>query len=162
MRDPVRLGGLLGRAAEGMGVKDPLAVAKIFSAWSEIVGPDIAARCQPSALNGGVLKVSITSQAWAAQFRFVAPEVMRRLNEHLGADFVTEIKPWVPTPTRAAKRDAETPRAAPPRPDPTPLGLPTEQEEDEAARVAAGIADADLAESLKRALLAGKMRKRRG
>lgn len=162
MRDPIKLAGLLGRAAEGMGVKDPLAVARIFSSWSEIVGPEIAARCQPSALSKGVLKVSIASQAWAAQFRFLAPEVMRRLNAHLGAEIVTEIKPWVPTPTRAAKREAEAPRPTPARPQVEPLGRPTEQDQIEAERLAADIPDAGLAESLKRALLAGKMRKRRG
>lgn len=162
MREPARLSGLLGKAAEGMGVKDPLAVARVFSAWAEIVGPEIATRCQPSALKGGVLKVSIPSQAWAAQFRFVAPEIIRRLNDHLGAEVVTEIKAWVPTPTKAAKRDAETPRDAPPKPVPKPLPAPTEQDELEAAEVAANIADEALAESLKRALLAGKMRQRRG
>ena len=162
MRDPSKIGGLLGKAAEGMGVRNPVAVARVFSAWKKIVGPEIAARCEPTGLKDGVLKVSIESPAWAGQFKYLAPEVMRRLNEHLGAEIITEIKPWVITANKAGKKRAEAPKDSPPPPEIPPLPTPTSSDLAEAERQVASIPDERLAESMKRALLAGKMHKRRG
>lgn len=161
MRDPDQIGDLIPRAAGGLGVSDPMAIAKVFSAWSEVVGPEVAARCQPTGLDKGVLRVATESAAWAGQFKYLAPELKRRLNEHLGRDVIVDVKAWVKT---SSKQTSAFPTSSQPVSEPGPAApaAPSAAELSQADQMASQISDEKLAGSLKRALLAAKMRKRKG
>jgi len=72
--------------------------ARLFAGWQDIVGNDIAAKCQPTSLKQGVLKVKTSSPAWASEFRYLAPAVIKRVNEELGSEVVKQIQPWIERP----------------------------------------------------------------
>ncbi|MGH2772278.1 MAG: DUF721 domain-containing protein [Actinomycetota bacterium] len=95
MPDPDPLASLLAKAAESLGIQNPIQAARLFRDWEEIVGATVAGKCRPVALKGGVLKVRTASAAWASEFRYLAPSVIARINGELGAEVVTEILPAV-------------------------------------------------------------------
>jgi hypothetical protein len=78
--------------ARRWGLDSPLEVALIFGSWKEMVGEQVAARCEPAALGRGVLKVWAASAPWANELRYLAPEVIRRVNAAVGREVVRELK----------------------------------------------------------------------
>lgn len=142
--------------AARLGIEHPMETARLFGAWERIVGVEVAARCRPTSLRSGVLKVRAASPAWAAELRYLAPELIRRVNTELGGEVVREVATWVDLKgPREERRESQTNDR---------LSSPDLRPEDYAeAREAVGaIGDEGLAEAMKRALLAAKMRKRRG
>jgi len=69
-----------------------MAVAEVFGRWDEIVGPQVAAHTKPEAFEEGDLVVTADSPAWATQLRMLAPQVLKRLGEELGAGTVRHLK----------------------------------------------------------------------
>jgi predicted nucleic acid-binding Zn ribbon protein len=55
------------------------------------VGPEIAAHATPVAFADGELVVEADSTAWATQIRLLAPSLLARLAEDLGAGTVTAV-----------------------------------------------------------------------
>ena len=60
-------------------------LARVQAAWSEAVGPAIAAEADPVAERGGILTVACRSAVWAQELELLARELLGRLNEALGA-----------------------------------------------------------------------------
>lgn len=60
--------------------------------WSEIVGSEVSAHCEPEGWSEGVLTVRTDSTAWATQVRLLAPQLLRRLAEELGPGTVTRVE----------------------------------------------------------------------
>lgn len=151
-KDPVRIGGTLGALAHGWGMEYPIETARIFAGWAQIVGPEVAARCKPTSLKGGVLKVRTESAVWANEFRFLAAEVVARINADLGKPVIREVKPWV----KAAVGEN---RAMPPHPTRSQPATTrgTAEMAKQAAEVARSIEDPQLSEALRKALLAAKI-----
>lgn len=149
--EPGRLGSVLAALARGWGMEDPLETARLFAGWEQVVGSCVAARCRPTSLRGGVLKVRTESAIWASEFRYLAPEVIKKINAAAGKSLVKEVKPWVrpagfeaaPQPKQAKhpKREANRARAQP-----------------EAKQAADQIPDAALARAFERAAEAARMR----
>src|SRR5258708_4031623 len=74
------------------GGESPLGSARPFGAWREMVGDQVAARCEPATLADGVLRVWAASAPWANELRYLAPEVIRRVNAGVGREVVRELK----------------------------------------------------------------------
>jgi hypothetical protein len=156
--DPPRLSGALASLAATLGIENPLESARIVAAWEQIVGPGVAAKCSPTSLKSGVLRVRTDSAAWASEFRFLAPEVVSRINADLGRTVVREIKPWVGPPVKdnrdrgkngSGGRSERTLQADP--------GVAAE-----ADAMAANIGDDKVAAALRRALVAARIRQGKG
>jgi hypothetical protein len=160
--------------------------ARVFGAWKELVGEQVAARCEPASLGRGVLKVWAASPPWASELRYLAPEVIRRVNAGVGREVVRELKvalrPASAPPSgrrgggpaggpgegrtcrapsrRYLSRGAEDgERTAPPRQEREPgRGVPPAGAEEAASvdALVAGIGDERLAAATKRAVLAAK------
>jgi len=96
-KDPVGIKALLEQLALRLGLDNPLQTARLFSSWEAIVGPEVAAKCTPTSLKDGLLKVKTSSPGWASEFRYLAPEVIKRVNHELGAPIVKQVKAWVQT-----------------------------------------------------------------
>jgi hypothetical protein len=152
--EPTRIAGQLASMAAAWGMENPLESARIVARWRQIVGPDIAAKCRPTSLRAGVLKVRTDSPAWASEFRFVAPQVIGRINADLGRTVVHEIKPWVGPPVKdnRARREGRS------RAHPEPALTADSRVLAEADAMAANIGDERVAEALRRALVAAKIR----
>jgi predicted nucleic acid-binding Zn ribbon protein len=104
------LGGLL----SARGWRDRAAVGKAFGNWPEIVGSQLAAHTKPESFDEGELTVAADSDAWATQLRLLAPKLLSRLAEELGAGTVTRIRVIGPS-RRSGGRGGAKPRRSAPR-----------------------------------------------
>jgi predicted nucleic acid-binding Zn ribbon protein len=89
--DPQLIGSLLQGYVSERGWERPLADARVFSDWPQLVGVDIAAHCTPTALRDGELRVSAESTAWATQLRLLSASVLKRLADELGPQTVRSV-----------------------------------------------------------------------
>jgi Dna[CI] antecedent DciA-like protein len=83
---------LIAKAVSSLGLGELAAAGRLFRSWEEIVGPEVAARSQPLSLRDGVLRIQTDSPAWAAEVRYLAPELLRRANAALGRELARELK----------------------------------------------------------------------
>lgn len=92
MKEPARLSdvlkGLLGR----LGVPDPTTWNRIREEWDEIAGDPWARLSRPFALTGEILVVEATTPAAVSMLRYGTAGLKARLDEHLGAGIVAEIR----------------------------------------------------------------------
>jgi len=170
-REPAPIRGVLLEGARAWGLDNPLEIARVFESWKEMVGEQVAARCEPASLGRGVLKVWAASAPWANELKYLAPEVIRRVNAGVGREVVRELKVALrPGPDggrgrgpgrRSATRgtafresDEAFERPLTQRPGPVP-GTPVPDVAAVEAMVV-GIGDSKLAEATKRAVLAAK------
>jgi predicted nucleic acid-binding Zn ribbon protein len=114
-RDPQPLDTTVGRVVADHGWELDLRVHGVFARWAEIVGDEVAAHCTPESFADGRLVVRAGSTAWATQLKYLAPTVVRRLNEELGHGTVTVIEvlgPHGPTWKKGPRsvRDGRGPR----------------------------------------------------
>ena len=90
-RDPQLLGPTLGRLMAERGWETDAAVGGVMGRWAAIVGPEVAAHARPLAFDDGELVVGTDSTAWATQIRLLAPTLLARLAQELGAGVVTAV-----------------------------------------------------------------------
>ena len=69
--DPQPLGAVLNQYIDDQGWEAPLAAARVFAEWPQLVGDDIAKHCAPVTLHDGELRISAESTAWATQLRLL-------------------------------------------------------------------------------------------
>ena len=170
-REPAPIRGVLLEGARAWGLDNPLEIARVFQSWKEMVGEQVAARCEPASLGQGVLKVWAASAPWANELKYLAPEVIRRVNAGVGREVVRELKVALrPGPDGRGGRGTGrrsggkstlfresdeaferplTQRAAPVPGTPSPDVAAVEA-------MVVGIGDSKLAEATKRAALAAK------
>lgn len=91
-RDPQPVGETVDRFVDERGWTEALAVGGVEGRWPQLVGPEVAAHCVPEEFEGGRLTVRTDSTAWATQVRLLAPTLLARLNEDLGAGTVTHLQ----------------------------------------------------------------------
>ena len=94
-RDPQLFGAHIKRLLHDRGWEQAGAPARIFGAWDQLVGPEVADKCQPVSLREGELVVAAISTAWATQLRMPTKTILANLRRGLGnsgADVVKRIK----------------------------------------------------------------------
>lgn len=98
MTDPldsvVRIKDLLGDAGRRLGLPAAVETGAIWSRWTEIVGPAVAAHAEPSSLKGGVLRVRADSPAWATEIGYLKDEIKAAVNRLVGLELVEEVRMW--------------------------------------------------------------------
>lgn len=114
-RDPQLLEVTVDRLVGDHGWDLDLRVAGVFARWPDLVGDDVAAHCVPETFADGKLCVRTDSTAWATQLKWLAPTVVRRLNEELGHGTVLTIDiagPHLPSWKKGPRsvRDGRGPR----------------------------------------------------
>ena len=63
--------------------------------WAEMVGPQIAAATDVERVHDGILYVAVRSAMWASELTFYKSDILRRLNDKIGAGpqpIITEIR----------------------------------------------------------------------
>ncbi|MDR0837745.1 MAG: DciA family protein [Propionibacteriaceae bacterium] len=85
------LGDVLPRVIEEQGWSTQLSVAGMLGHWEALVGATNAAHSTPEAFRDGVLRVRAESTTWATALRTIAPQVIAKLNEHIGDGTVTRM-----------------------------------------------------------------------
>ena len=89
--DPAPIGDVAAGFVADRGWERPLSQARLFTAWADIVGADVAAHCEPSGLREGELRISAESTAWATQLRLLAGTLLARIVAELGPEVVTKV-----------------------------------------------------------------------
>ena len=90
--DPQPLAAALGGLLSARGWRQQAAMGAVFGNWPEIVGREVAAHTRPESFDDGELTVTADSDAWATQVRYLAPKVLARLAEELGAGTVRHLR----------------------------------------------------------------------
>jgi predicted nucleic acid-binding Zn ribbon protein len=85
------VGDVLSGYLQDRGWEKPIAEARVFTDWADIVGADVAAHCAPVALTDGELRVSAESTAWATQLRMLGGTLLATVVSELGPTVVTRI-----------------------------------------------------------------------
>jgi predicted nucleic acid-binding Zn ribbon protein len=67
-------------------------LARVQQAWEQAVGPVIAEAGRPSAERDGALTITCADAVWAAELDLMSSELVRRLNEALGAQLVHKLR----------------------------------------------------------------------
>jgi len=67
-------------------------LSAVFGRWEDIVGPDLAAHCRPTAIDGDVVVVAVDDPAWAAELRWLHSEVVARVAEITETTRITDIR----------------------------------------------------------------------
>jgi predicted nucleic acid-binding Zn ribbon protein len=91
-RDPQGLGTVFTRLVRDRGWSSPVAVGSVIGRWAELVGPEIAAHCQPESFADTTVQVRCDSTAWATQLRLLSPNLLAKFDAELGAGVVTRIQ----------------------------------------------------------------------
>lgn len=90
-RDPQGLGNVVSRLVSDRGWSSPLAVGSVMAQWNTLVGPDIAAHCQPESFEETTLHIRCDSTSWATQLRLLSASLLAKFDETLGRGVVTKI-----------------------------------------------------------------------
>ena len=95
--DPQLLGRLVDKLVTEQDWSERTRVGAVFGRWSALVGPDIAAHCEPQTLTEGELLIVAESTAWATQLRLLAPTILGKLRAQVGGDVVKTLRVVGPT-----------------------------------------------------------------
>jgi predicted nucleic acid-binding Zn ribbon protein len=82
----------LDRVTAPLGAPRARLLTAVFSRWEQLVGPDIAAHARPRSLRQGSLLVLADQPAWATQLRFLAGDLLARIQSEADAPEITEIR----------------------------------------------------------------------
>jgi predicted nucleic acid-binding Zn ribbon protein len=89
---PAVLSGELARIARRPGWAERLGAVRVWAAWDEMVGPELATHCEPVRLAGRVLVVRCDSPAWSTQLRYLTAQLIERAEAALGPGSVREVR----------------------------------------------------------------------
>jgi len=89
---PTALSGELARLTRRPGWGERLGAARVWAAWDDMAGAELAAHCEPVRLAGRVLVVRADSPAWATQLRYLSEQLIERACAELGPGSVREVR----------------------------------------------------------------------
>lgn len=92
IRAPTPIGDSLQAFVRRRGWDERLRGATAWSRWDEIVGPELASRCEPVRLAGGTLVIRAESQVWATQLRYLTTQMLANARAILGEDTVRDLR----------------------------------------------------------------------
>jgi predicted nucleic acid-binding Zn ribbon protein len=117
-----RVGGILRRTLDRHGLARRLDRHIPAAVWADAVGPELAARAQPTVLSGGTLHVLVQDHRWRDQLDAARGLLIERLNRRLGHDAVRglqfglahegALRPRSPNAAAVERRRAPTPAGA--------------------------------------------------
>jgi predicted nucleic acid-binding Zn ribbon protein len=90
------IGGVLKRVVRDLGLEGDLEAWKAADDWPRIVGPRIARHTRCVGFREGVLRVEAESSAWMHELGYLERDLVKKINRHLGAERVREVKFIVP------------------------------------------------------------------
>ena len=88
---PTDLSSLLEAVVQSLGVERELDDYRIWEAWNEVVGEQVANRAQPLKLDGKKLIVGVTSSAWLQELTLLRRDLSGRLNEWMERSVIEEV-----------------------------------------------------------------------
>jgi predicted nucleic acid-binding Zn ribbon protein len=90
--DPKPIGDLLRTLVAGRGWNERMALGRLRDSWPDVVGSQVAARCEPVALTRGVLALKADGGAWATELTLLARSIAEKADSFLGGGAIREVK----------------------------------------------------------------------
>lgn len=90
--EPVRVGSLLPRVLEDLGLGAAHTAMALQARWADIVGEEVAAHSTPDVLRGRTLDVAVDSSAWSHALTLRREELLAGLREALGEAAPQELR----------------------------------------------------------------------
>ena len=79
--EPQPVGELLNELVQQREWQTGIAEGEVFIKWREIVGDEIASRCEPVEVKDGKLIIQCASTAWATQLNLVKQQVLEKIQK---------------------------------------------------------------------------------
>ncbi|MDN5822041.1 MAG: DciA family protein [Brachybacterium sp.] len=90
-RDPQGIENVLKKVLGNLGWNAGMSAGRVLEEWDDIVGERLAIHCRPVSFEEGVLVVSASSSAWAAQLRMLTPQLITTIEERVGSHVISEL-----------------------------------------------------------------------
>ncbi len=103
-RDPRPVADSLDRVTRGLGTPGARLLTSVFADWPRLVGQEVAAHARPCSLRDGVLVIAADQPAWAAQLRYLAPDMLARIRAGIATTEIAQIQIRVGAPAPAGAR----------------------------------------------------------
>ena len=79
-----------------LGLEQQLLGWRAVSEWEQLVGPRVAQHTRAVAFRDGTLQVEVEGSAWMQELGFLKRDLVQKINRHLGASFVQDVRFIVP------------------------------------------------------------------
>ena len=89
--EPIELADALERVLGSLGAPPSDLLSTVFHRWEEVVGADVARHCRPTAVEGDRLVIVASDSMWASEVRWLAEQVLERVNELSSTDRLRSI-----------------------------------------------------------------------
>ena len=88
----VSIGDVLDKVVQQHRPNTHQALVRLWELWDAAVGPEIAANARPAAFKGDLLLLHVSNSTWLHHLRFLENEMIQKVNQALGGEFVKRIK----------------------------------------------------------------------
>jgi predicted nucleic acid-binding Zn ribbon protein len=90
--DPRPIGDLITSLIHGRGWGEHMSFGRLRDEWATVVGTNVAARCEPVSLTGGILAIRADGAAWASELTLLSRSIAEKVDGYLGGGVVTAVK----------------------------------------------------------------------
>ncbi|MDD4857703.1 MAG: DUF721 domain-containing protein [Candidatus Krumholzibacteria bacterium] len=80
-KSSARIGDILPRVLELMGLNDRFEEAKLMREWAEVVGPVVANKSRPRVLRDGILYIEVENSVWMQELWFHQKQIVERIKK---------------------------------------------------------------------------------
>jgi len=87
-----RVGEILPRVLEIMGLDDKFEEARLMQGWAEVVGPVVAKKSRPRMLRDGILIIEVENSVWMQELWFHQKQIIDRIGKDYPKVKVTGIR----------------------------------------------------------------------
>jgi predicted nucleic acid-binding Zn ribbon protein len=91
MNENNRLGAIIDKLAEQLGVRNRLKMESIWELWDDEVGERIKTHTQVVGVKGDTLVVKVDNAVWMYQLVLLKGEIMEKINQRLGKTLIHNI-----------------------------------------------------------------------
>jgi predicted nucleic acid-binding Zn ribbon protein len=88
--------GVLSRVLRQLGLEQELRGWRAVSEWEGLVGARVARRTRAVGFRDGTLQVEVEGSAWMQELGFLKRDLVQKINRHLGAPWIQDIRFIVP------------------------------------------------------------------
>lgn len=91
-QEVLSLDDILSKCLRENGLETPMLQTRLIDSWEEIAGKGVARYSGEKFIRNQTLHVKITSPALRSELSMMRTELVNRLNQHVGAHIITDIR----------------------------------------------------------------------
>jgi predicted nucleic acid-binding Zn ribbon protein len=86
------IGDILARLLQRLGLDKEVKGWRVMEDWPLLVGPRISSHTRCVGFRDGTLRVEVDGSAWRHELGFIERDLVYRINRHLGAELIRELR----------------------------------------------------------------------